>query len=99
MARHENGYQALTHELEQERVVSLRRRTEKLEATLQRLASLTPESPEYRAVHRDAQRQLWYLLVQRESMGLRQHDALYDVLHIPPSVNPQWFPEEESGPD
>jgi Asp-tRNA(Asn)/Glu-tRNA(Gln) amidotransferase A subunit family amidase len=34
----------------------------------------------------DARERLWYVVIQREAMGLRRHEVLYDVLRVPREV-------------
>ena len=84
---------ALSHELMQERASALRTCTERLETALAQLAAADPEGREWRALHREAQRLLWNLVVQRESLGLHRHDTVYEVLGIPAWVQPHWTPE------
>lgn len=38
---------------------------------------------EYQARHKEARLYYWYLIVQRESLGLRNHQVLKDVYRIP----------------
>ena len=40
----------------------------------------------YRELHREAVKYRWYLEVQREAMGLRQHQHLDEFYWIPPEV-------------
>jgi hypothetical protein len=43
---------------------------------------------EYEAGRKRLAGLLWYLIVQREAMGLRNHDIVYQVYQIPRSVQP-----------
>ena len=88
-----DDFPALSHELRQERTAALRISTERLEAALNQLAAADAGSREWEAHHREAERLLWYLVVQRESLGLHRHDTVYEVLRIPASVQPHWTPE------
>src|SRR6185295_11869899 len=40
----------------------------------------------YRELHREAVKYRWYLEVQREAIGLRQHQLLDEFYRIPPEV-------------
>jgi len=40
----------------------------------------------YRGLHREAVKYRWYLEVQREAIGLRQHQHLDEFYRIPPEV-------------
>lgn len=39
---------------------------------------------QYRSIHARARLYYWYLMVQRESIGIRNHDALRELYPIPP---------------
>jgi hypothetical protein len=86
---------AVEHELRAEMASSLGRVAEKLEGFLARLAALAAEHAraphpllmaEHAAVRREAELHLWYLVVQREAMGLRHHARLYATYPIPPRL-------------
>ncbi len=90
MSRAENKLAALEEEIRAEIAASLGRVAEKLEgflAQLDRLAA-APRTPEVVAAHRAARAQAqlhhWYLVVQREAIGLRDHSRLPYV--IPPRL-------------
>ncbi|MBL8953860.1 MAG: hypothetical protein JNK82_23995 [Myxococcaceae bacterium] len=69
---------AIEPELEAERAASLGRAGRRLEVALAEWrASPTPETLE------EAQTRLWYLVVQRESIGLRVHRDLYELYDVP----------------
>ena len=38
----------------------------------------------YQNTHREARLYYWYLMIQRESIGLRNHDLLSELYPIPP---------------
>jgi hypothetical protein len=62
-----------------------------LDAADQALESAPPERRERQlAVRRErraeAARRLWYLVVQREALGLRSHEEVFRVYRVPPDV-------------
>jgi hypothetical protein len=92
------GFERTTRELNEERAAALRNisRTlesliEKLHASRTRLASLgdaerTQELDAYRALRHSARQYRWYLEVQREALGLRQHHHLDEFYRIPDAI-------------
>jgi hypothetical protein len=98
--RTSDGYLATEAEFRAERASALRRVAFNLERLLAQLASAeeqlkspltTPiEREELERAHeqarRDAEKQLWYLVVQREAMGLRNHDGVYEIYKVPESL-------------
>jgi hypothetical protein len=88
---------AIEHELRQEMAGALGRVAEKLEGLLARMDALAAEHArgpradlvaEHAAVRREAELHLWYLVVQREAMGLRHHARLYAAYPVPPPLTP-----------
>ena len=85
-----NKLAALEVEIRGEIAASLGRVAEKLEGFLAELARLeaAPRTPaivaEHLAVRAQAELYLWYLIVQREAIGLRDHSRLPYV--IPPRL-------------
>jgi uncharacterized protein DUF6665 len=77
---------ALQYELHQEMASSLGRVARKLEALLERCAELAAAGAagEYRAAWEQANLHLWYLIVQREAMGFRDHTRVYETYRLPP---------------
>ena len=85
-------------ELMEERAAALRRISQTLESLLEQLQTLrahigevhwsnpSPELAQYRELRRRAVRYRWYLEVQREAIGLRQHQHLDEFYRIPPEV-------------
>jgi hypothetical protein len=69
---------AIEHELKAERAASLGRAGAALERAL--AAWRAAPGPE---TLREAQKRLWYLVVQREAMGLRRHRDLYEAYAVP----------------
>jgi hypothetical protein len=67
---------------EQTSALALSMRT--LEAALVELAEAAPEV-RWDALAEAAER-LWFVIVQREAMGLLRHDVLYEVLRVPAEV-------------
>src|SRR3954466_8437302 len=85
-------------ELRSERASSLKRVAHGLERLLEELNGLEVEAQRttgpdrqrvirrYEEVRSEASRQLWYLIVQRESIGLMQHDDVYEIYKVPRSL-------------
>ncbi len=87
-----NKLAGLEHEIRGEMAASLGRVGARLEALLAELARLAAARPdprvvaEHRAVRARAELNLWYLVVQREAMGLRDHSRLREQYVIPPPL-------------
>jgi hypothetical protein len=88
------GWAHLEQELVAERAWALRRIAERLEELLAGLeaAHREPAPPEeerparaaaYAATHREARRYRLYLEIQREAIGLRQHQVLDELYKVP----------------
>ena len=83
---------AIEVEMRKEQASALGHTAEKLELALAKLAAFdrAPDStraPGERARLRDAARQaVWYVIVQREAMGLHHHDAVRQLYAIPDEV-------------
>lgn len=85
-------------ELMEERAAALRRISGTLESLVEQLKALqerignvhwssrSPEVAEYRELRRRAVRYRWYLEVQREALGLYQHDVLDEFYKIPEPI-------------
>ena len=69
---------AIEKELEAERASSLGRAG----AALERALSDWRERPSH-ATQKEAQLRLWYLVVQREALGIYRHREVYDVYAVP----------------
>jgi uncharacterized protein YicC (UPF0701 family) len=90
---------AIEVEMQAEKASALRRLGARIESLLAELAQLERELPTLRgpqreqciARHRElraeAEKQRWYLVIQREAMGLRQHADLDDIYPLPPAVH------------
>jgi len=88
-------YDRLIRDLNEERAAALRRIAGTLQGLIDELhsladliAQLSPEDrpagvERYRALRRQAIRYRWYLEVQREALGLRQHRVLDEFYAIP----------------
>ena len=86
----------LLRELQEERAAALARISRRLElliaqleATREQIAHAPQESrarheAAYRELHTQAVKYRWYLEVQREAIGLRQHQRLDEFYRIPP---------------
>jgi hypothetical protein len=86
---------AIQRDLQAERAGALARATERLESALAELAaadaaSAAAPTPAAREVRREALRlageRLWFVVIQREAIGLRRHEDLYEVLRVPREV-------------
>jgi hypothetical protein len=89
-------HKQLLKELQGERAAALARISRRLElliaqldATREHLAHVREDDRErdvaaYRELHREAVKYRWYLEVQREAIGLRQHTLLDEFYRIPP---------------
>ena len=87
---------SLLKELQEERAAALARIARRLERLLEQLrvtreqiAHNSAEDRErdvaaYRELHKEAVKYRWYLEVQREALGLRQHRNLDEFYPIPP---------------
>ena len=97
MARRD-GFKALELELVEEKAAALTRIARKLERHIAETERLGGELAEmaagaerdltlaaYRASRRQAELHYWYLLVQREALGLRDHSRLDEFYVIPPA--------------
>lgn len=90
-------HQSLLNELQEERAAALARISRRLErlidelqATRERIAHGNDEDRErnvaaYRELRKQAVKYRWYLEVQREAIGLRQHQRLDEFYRIPPA--------------
>lgn len=90
-------HKQLLKELQEERAAALARISRRLErlldqlkATREQIAHGRGEDRErdvaaYRELHRQAMKYRWYLEVQREAIGIRQHQGLDEFYPIPPS--------------
>lgn len=73
-----------------EKVGALQRAVEALEAALAQLArhdddASGPQGERSQLVAQAGER-LWFVVIQREAMGLLRHDVVHDVLHVPAEV-------------
>jgi uncharacterized protein (DUF1697 family) len=87
----------LLKELQEERAAALARISRRLERLLEQLYATREQiahCPEedrrrevaaYRELHQQAMKYRWYLEVQREAIGLRQHQRLDEFYRIPPA--------------
>ncbi len=90
-------HEGLLLELRREGLASLARATERLEAALRELAAADValkkggDTPKLRALRAEALAQaaerLWYVIIQREVMGLTRHDLLDEIYEIPREVH------------
>jgi hypothetical protein len=93
------GFERTTRELNEERAAALRSVSctlesliDKLHAARTRIATVPDtERPQelaaYRELRRKAKQYRWYLEVQREALGLRQHHHLDEFYRIPDALD------------
>jgi len=75
----------IQRELIEEMASSLGRVAEKLEGFLARCAALAAaDAADYEEARRQAELHLWYLVVQREAIGFRDHSRVYAMYPLPP---------------
>lgn len=91
-------HQSLLKELQEERAAALARISRRLERLLDQLQATREQIARdrdedrarniaaYRELHKEAVKYRWYLEVQREAIGLRQHQHLDEFYRIPPEV-------------
>ena len=91
-------HDGLLRELQEERAAALARISRRLERLLDQLQATREQIARgrdedrarniaaYRELHREAVKYRWYLEVQREAIGLRQHQHLDEFYRIPPEV-------------
>jgi hypothetical protein len=89
-------HKQLLKELQEERAAALARISRRLERLLDQLQATREQIAQgreedrardvaaYRELHRQAMKYRWYLEVQREAIGLRQHQHLDEFYPIPP---------------
>lgn len=89
---------AIEVEIQSEKASAMRRVATRLESLLVELeethqvllGSSGPARDRLVARHRElrgeAEKQRWYLIVQREAMGLRQHGDIFEMYRLPPAV-------------
>jgi hypothetical protein len=89
------AYEAVTQEILSERASSLSRATDRLEAALADLTGADAAAAQAPTAARRAARaealaeaaeRLWFVIIQREAMGLRRHEVLYEVVRVPGEV-------------
>ena len=109
VARPKTDESPLELELRRERAQALSRAGERLEAALRGLARVEAAlqtapgeaTPAARAARDEALaaagERLWFLVVQREAVGLRDHRVLDDVYRVPAEVHAAMGPRRRSG--
>lgn len=82
--------QAVRREIRGEQTSALARAGRALEAALEDLAS-AGEAERADALAEAAER-LWYMVIQREAMGLVRHEVLFEVYRVPRQVRARMGP-------
>jgi hypothetical protein len=89
---------AIEVEIQSEKASAMRRVAQRLESLLAELEQTEqvlrglsgPTRARFVERHRElraeAEKQRWYLIVQREAMGLRQHGDIYELYRLPAAV-------------
>jgi hypothetical protein len=100
----------IEHELAAERASALAFTAEKLEAALRALAEVeqavaaAPEgerpalAAKHQALRAHAAERLWFLIVQREAMGLYQHEPVFAYYKVPRALKIIAGPRRPSNP-
>ncbi|BDG09560.1 DUF6665 family protein [Anaeromyxobacter paludicola] len=88
------GQARVEHELVGERAGTLSRLVERLELALAELQEAGADREERLA---RAAELLWYVVVQREAVGISRHDVLYEVLRVPREVRLAMGPRRRGG--
>ena len=83
--RPKDGLELLEGEILAEKAASLGRIVFKLEKTLEALAA-EKSAAKHRALRAEAKKYYWYLVVQREALGFRNHRELERYYRIPPPL-------------
>jgi hypothetical protein len=90
---------AIEVEIQKEKVSALRNLGARIESLLAELARLERELPSlqgppraqcvarHKELRAEAEKQRWYLVIQREALGLRQHADLDEIYPLPPAVH------------
>ncbi|HSP77662.1 MAG TPA: hypothetical protein VLQ93_03990 [Myxococcaceae bacterium] len=93
-----DGKLAIEVEIQSEKASALRRVASRLETLLGELAQAERELyrlsgparercvARHQELRAEAEKQRWYLIVQREAMGLRHHGDIYELYKLPPAV-------------
>ena len=89
---------AIEVEIRAEKASALRRVAHRVESLLAELKQLEPSLvaasgqarerlvARHRELRAEMEKQRWYLIVQREAMGLRQHDDIFELYALPAAV-------------
>jgi len=93
-----NAPLAIEVEIRKEKASALKRVANKLESLIEELKTLETQAValagdarasllrRHAEVRAEAEKQQWYLIVQREAMGLSQHRDVYELYPIPPKL-------------
>jgi hypothetical protein len=105
--RQETADELLQKELQRERAGALVRAIEALEGAIRELVRFDQVPAPPGAVARWAQRRadlvadaaerLWYVVIQREALGVTRHEVLYEVLEVPGEVRRRMGPRRRTG--
>ncbi len=88
-------HETLQRQIRAEKAGALARAVEQLEGALGALVcfdaelargAAAPSAERRRDLLDDARERLWYVVIQREAMGLRRHEVLFEVLRVPPEI-------------
>lgn len=81
-----DGQAFVEREIASERAGALARAVEALERAIAEFVEHHGAGPMRQYLLEQAGERLWFVVVQREAMGLNRHDVLYDVLRIPAEI-------------
>ncbi len=77
------GHGQIELEILREKASALHRVGDRLQRLITRLQAGGLSTADYECVRREAERYRWYLMVQREAIGLVRHDDVMAVYPIP----------------
>jgi hypothetical protein len=95
-------YEGTTRDLQAERASGLARASERLEAALEAFAAADAAfarrpTEAHRAARLEALayagERLWFLVIQREAIGLGRHEVVHETLKVPPAVRAAMGPQ------
>jgi hypothetical protein len=85
-SRAEDGFAALEHELRGEQASALGRAGARVEEALEALREAVPSSPTRSELVDEAAHAVWCYYVQREALGISNHQRVTEFYRIPPEV-------------
>ncbi len=93
-----DGQDLVEREIAGERAGALVRAVEALERAIAAFVRHREGGPVRQLLLEEAGERLWFVIVQREALGISRHDVLYDVLRVPVEVRRAMGPAPRRGP-